>query len=254
MDKNTVWVFGDSFSEDVESLPDGNGRVDYVNNYLNGVPYKIWQKKVAEALGYDYQNRAALSGKKFNYLGSGNSNDQMYLNICEYASQIKKGDIVLVGFTDIHRVQVPREDGEIISLTPHIVNKTDLPHLSDFDLKRYTANIIDRGNPYYVYELLQRFKLVETLADKVGFSLYYWYWGSPLTHNAKQVDTSRWLNYQVLGSWKDIGTYCAENNTELHSIEVETNGNIVDGHWGVRGNKTVFNIFYPYIKDKTIVH
>lgn len=254
MSKNKVWVFGDSFSEDVETLPIGNGRVEYVNNYLNGVPYKIWQKQVAETLGYAYENRAALGGKKFKHLGSGNSNDQMYLNICEYASEFKKDDIVLVGFTDIHRVQVPREDGEVISLTPHIVNKTDLPHLNDFDLQRYTANMVDRSNPYYVYELLQRFKLVEALADEVGFDLYYWYWGEPLTYDTKDVDTSRWLNYQVFDSWKQIGTYCAENNLNMMPITKETNSTIIDDHWGKIGNEVVFNIFYPYIKDKTIVH
>ena len=54
----TLWVFGDSFSEDVNNdISVHNGEVDkYIKKYLNGIPYEIWSGILAKKLGFKYKN------------------------------------------------------------------------------------------------------------------------------------------------------------------------------------------------------
>lgn len=241
--KNTVWAFGDSFSEEVTSLPVENERLRYVREYLNGVPYKTWIGIVADKLNYNYRNHAASGGKYFDHLRGGNSNDQMFYNVTEYSNEFKRGDIVVIGFTNTGRYQVVKPDGGIMSVLP---NQDLGPHT-----ERYLKNYIDRNdNPYYVHEMMQKFKILETLSNVVGFKIYYWNWTHHFETMVPDLNPKNWIIHEMYDKWIQLRDIVINQGSKFLSIEDETNGDCKDGHWGKVVNDTLGNVFYEHIKNK----
>ena len=89
---NTLWTFGDSFTE-------GHGcRIedDYYKNYWKP-GYNIWPVWLSELLDVNLIN----CGR------GGYSNDMIFDSIIDNWLQIKKNDYVFIGFTYPHRFDVP---------------------------------------------------------------------------------------------------------------------------------------------------
>jgi len=241
--KNTLWSFGDSFSEEVINLPEHNERLRYVREYLNGIPYKTWPGIVADKLNYNYRNHAATGGKKFKYLGQGNSNDSTFFNVTEYSSEFKRGDIIVVGFTTVGRYQIGTSSGDVWTILPN--------QYFDINTDRYLQHYMDRiDNDYYLHEMLQKFKILETLSKVVGFTIYYWNWTGDFHISETDMVKDNWIVNQIFG--KDVGfNYILhENDSKLQSIREETNGDCNDGHWGKHVNDILGNVFYDHIKNK----
>ena len=241
---NTLWSFGDSFSEEVDNLPSNSERIAYIKEYLNGETYKTWPGVVADKLNYNYRNHAATSGNDFKYLGRGNSNDSMFFNVAEYSSEFKQGDIVIIGFTNPGRYQVPTNNGfnGVWTILP---NQDYGP-----DTERYLQWCVDRDNSdYYVYEIMQRFKLLESLAKAVGFTIYYWNWTGQF-EETPDINLDKWILYQVTKNKLGMGHLLETIGvTDNRTIKGETNGKLTDQHWGKITNDTLGNIFYKYIKN-----
>ena len=237
----TVWVFGDSFSEDVVDLPNETLRVKYVNEYLNGIPYKIWQEQVADKLGYNYRNYAAIASKFRDDFGDGNSNDHMYLTVCEYCNQFKRDDIIIIGYTNIGRFQVMNENKWPISY----LLSMDLGEKTDYLSKMY----VDRHHPYYAAEIHHRFKILEVLSEIIGFTIYYWDWSDTVLSKKNNIDHSNSLIYQITNDIVPIKDILPNKEIGL-GIQKETNGEIEDNHWGKNANNVLYNLFYPHILSK----
>lgn len=245
MSKNTVWVFGDSFSEDVENVPkdishgQAQKRWEYVNKILNGVPFKVFPRIISDKIGYEYKNYAANGGIYFEHLAGGNSNDQMFYNITEQSSRFRKGDIVFVGFTSPNRYQVCRSDGGIMSVLPN----QDM----GINTSRYLENYVERDHPYYIYEMLQKFKILETLSYVVGFKIYYWDWGNRFDR-VPDLNPTNWISYETFSEFKFFEEIFRENGLTKSTIADESNGLVDDGHWGKNANDLLADIFYPTVK------
>ena len=239
--KKTIWVFGDSFSEDVTSFPAfvENERVRYIKERLNGIPYKIWARIVAENLGFNYINKAASCGKFFKHLCGGNSNDQMFYNVTEYSNQFKKGDVVFIGFTSTNRFQVVKPCGGIESCLPN--------HDFGEDTPRHMKTLVDREHPYYVHEILQKFKLLETLSNIVGFKIYYWDWTDTFYQKVPTLNTENWILHQIYGKWPRTHDVIRDSGGKYSSIIDETDGKYHDGHWGIDYNNVFGQIITDYL-------
>ena len=240
--KSTVWVFGDSFSEDAANLPDWSRceRKRYINEQLGGVPYKLWARIVAENIGFNYINKAASGGDFFEHLGGGNSNDQMFYNVTQYSNQFKKGDIVFIGFTSTNRFQVVKSNGGIETCLPN--------HDFGNDTDRHVKTLVDREHPYYVHEILQKFKLLETLSKVVGFTIYYWDWTNTFVEKVPTLKPNNWIIYQILGKFERTNTIIKNNGGIHHSIFDETNGEYQDGHWGIDSNNIFGTVISNHLK------
>jgi len=251
-EKNTLWSFGDSFSEEVINVPGENLRHKYVREYLNGVPYKTWPKIVAEKLDYNYENHAGINGAKFKYLGCGNSNDSMFFNVNEQSANFKKGDIVIIGFTNTGRYQVPANKGSGVW--------TILPN-QEFGLntRRYLENFIERNeNNYYVHEMMQKFKILETLSKVIGFTIYYWDW-TQIFETTPDINLDNWILQQInldnnINNFymllKDCEYYKLNRFDKVIKINDETDDKIYDSHWGKVTNDALGDIFYEHIKKR----
>lgn len=241
--KPTVWVFGDSFSEDVLDLPKEDQRVKYVNEFLDGIPYKIWQEQVTDGLGYNYKNYSANNSKFHEVLGKGNSNDHMFLTVSEYSQKFKKDDIVIIGFTNTGRFQgvYPESTAQSVLISSDVYgDKTDMYH------RMY----MDRQDPYYAIEMFQKFKILETLSNLVGFTLYYWDWDSAIFTRYNDIDRSRFLDYQICNTLIPLNEFLSLYSYQYVNIINETNGVCDDSHFGTITNNNLFEIYFPYIQSK----
>tara|TARA_R110002153_G_scaffold195090_3_gene348460 strand:+ start:6002 stop:6790 length:789 start_codon:yes stop_codon:yes gene_type:complete len=248
--KKTIWSFGDSFSEEVVSLfahphSMNNERCRYVREYLNEIPYKTWPAIVADKLNYNYRNHAASGGKQFKYLGGGNSNDQMFYNVTEYSSEFKKDDIVVVGFTNTGRYQVPNpKTYDKLGGTMNVLPNSNL----GVNEKRYLETYIERNeSSYYLNEMLQKFKILETLSKVVGFTIYYWNWTGNF-HYTPDLNTDNWIVHQMYGKFIEFEYILKLHGGIVETIFDETNGEYKDGHWGKNTNEILGDIFYNHIK------
>ncbi len=115
-DMKTLWVFGDSFSEDVKNnyAERDCTRGDYIKKYLNGIPYEVWGDILAKKLGFKYKNYA-VDGLSFDFHSTKwhnhNTNDYMINNVSYLSSKFKKDDIIFLGFTGLARISWPTDDG-----------------------------------------------------------------------------------------------------------------------------------------------
>ena len=89
---NTLWTFGCSFTN-CEGCKPGD---EYYEKYRNEGD-KIWPELVAENYGMVLQNFGI----------NGASNDVILDNLIEQYNNIKKNDIVILGFTLPHRFDIP---------------------------------------------------------------------------------------------------------------------------------------------------
>jgi hypothetical protein len=89
---NTLWTFGDSFTEGHGCLMED----EYYKNYWKSGD-KIWPVRLSELLDVNLINCGI----------GGYSNDMIFDSIIDNWLQIKKNDYVFIGFTYPHRFDVP---------------------------------------------------------------------------------------------------------------------------------------------------
>jgi hypothetical protein len=147
---NTLWTFGDSFTE-------GDGcRINdeyYINYFKEGD--NIWPEWLSQWLNLNLKN----CGK------GGYSNDMILDSIIDNWENIKQGDIVFVGFTYPHRFDVPM-NGELKSIVHNFSEKNN-NNLTDeqFEtLVNFQYHFSD--NILYKNRQIKRFKWIKSLLQK----------------------------------------------------------------------------------------
>lgn len=106
----TLWVFGDSFSQDFE-----NNKIENFENYrkFKGYHSKSWGKLISEEFGWEYKNFAIGGWDNYSILQS----------FCEKITEIKPNDLVFIGWAPEIRLRLMDENGSWTSFTGHIVDK-----------------------------------------------------------------------------------------------------------------------------------
>ena len=239
---NNIWVFGDSFSEDVRNVPHrAAGRWEYINQYLNGIPYDSWSTLLSSKLGYNLFNKAANGGNHFDYMGSGNSNQALFNNLYFFSSQFKKNDIVILGFTDIVRFEWVIEDGTSYSVLPNLY-----PPMQNKNLKIvFDETLIQRNNDYYYEELINKCNILDSLSKSVGFKVIYWSWNNGPERFILKNNLSKenWiLLYEEPNSYDELIRKYGGNN-----IKLITNGLIDDSHLSDLGEIAQYKLFIDRI-------
>jgi len=100
---DTLWAFGDSFTESYVA-PKGaskHWRTDYIN--WKGYETKVYPEFVAEKLNLNLVNKSV----------GGCDNSYIFEEFCKVAPQIQKDDIVIFGWTDVHRFRLYNKENKV---------------------------------------------------------------------------------------------------------------------------------------------
>ena len=128
----TVWVFGDSFSQDFEK-----NDIESFKQYRNFKGYnpKSWGKLISEELGYEYKNFAQGGWDNYSILQS----------FCENITEIKPNDLVFVGWAPEIRIRLMSENGQWMCFTGHL-NDQDWEGIKSYDVSKLISNRIHLSN------------------------------------------------------------------------------------------------------------
>jgi len=255
-DMKTLWVFGDSFSEDVKNnyAERDCARGDYIKKYLNGIPYEVWGDILAKKLGFKYKNYA-VDGLSFDFHSTKwhnhNTNDYMINNVSYLSSKFKKDDIIFLGFTGLARISWPTDDGIECQLP-----NSDRSSLIKNENKVIELLMVQKTKyDFYALKMINELKTLETLSKVVGFKLFYWDWTSTLERVMEKHNLldEKWIIpivYSKDSSW--IEKMDSKNPKwdvmNQWSIDEETNGDIQDGHPCKMGNEIHANNLYNYLR------
>ena len=262
MTKNTLWVFGDSFSWDHKlrfkhwNFPDDNPPsvendtiFKYIQEYLDGEVFECWGELLANYLNLNYKNHASFQSEfqSFkNELGTGPSvNNQINL-VHELSDKFKKGDIVIFGFTSKLRFDY--------CIGGKSMAETILPNSSELDTYPILGEMmINRSeNIYYQLNEVQKLKGIETLSDVVGFQLWYWDFPGDYTPLVleKKIPGDRWIYYKMNPKHPLFPDNVLDN--VVGNIEWETNGKIKDGHFGKIANQAKADMLINFFKKQKL--
>jgi len=256
--KKTLWIFGDSFSWDYKirkENKDPSLMVDvnlddqgwqYIQNHLDGKIFDSWGELLSENIGYNYINHASYQTRyKIPNLLDGCCNDTVNLNLLnEFSDDFKKGDIVIVGFTDPTRTVWVNQDNIPMSIN---AGQIELENFGD-SINDY---LIQRDNVYWMYDFLQKLKCFETLSKLIEFDLYYWDWTGKWDELIieKNLPKDRWIFHHAHPNYKDYGKMIWEDY-KSGPICWETNFKNADSHMGKVGHKIHADVLTNYILHK----
>ena len=206
---NTLWAFGDSFTQSY--IPPANTGRNWRNDYIEWKGYntKVYPEFIAEKLNLNLVNKG---------MGACD-NSYIFEEFCKVAGEIQKDDIVIFGWTDVHRFRLFNEDNECAFFnanafeggaifSEYIVNTFDF-----LSIQTIEEMIINRGSKMFIHELCNWVNLINLFL--------------------KDINVIHW-------SWDRNNSICKNItiSTRYERIIDETKGSIVDYHWSENGQKT----------------
>jgi len=190
--KNTIWAFGDSFTEGYED--------DWGDEYIKWKGYK--PKNYTEILS------EKLGMPLINFGKGGSDNYTIFENFCKNINNFKKDDIIIIGWTSIYRIRlVDNKNNWKVFMPGYDENCDSFPNLS---VKTIQQIIVDRNSHLYIEELNYIIMMLDSIPKE--YKLYQW------THcnDGKLIST--------------LISHCerifSETNQELTDGHYSENGNI----------------------------
>jgi hypothetical protein len=207
---NTLWAFGDSFTQSyIPPLDRGrNWRNDYIE--WKGYDTKVYPEFIAERLNLNLVNRGV----------GGCDNSYIFEEFCKYAGDIQVGDIVIFGWTDVHRFRLFNNENECGFFNPNALDpnggaifSTEFFNTFEFlSVQTIEEMIINRDSKMFIYELCNWIKLINLFL--------------------KDINVIHW-------SWDRNNSLCKDIiiSTKYERIFDETKGSIIDYHWSENGQR-----------------
>jgi hypothetical protein len=226
---NTLYTFGCSYTQDFEKVYPDDAQLKYVDEFLNGIMPPSWPKVLSKLLGYDCINTSR----------GGIGNETIFENVCKMSPNFKKGDMVIIQWTENYRFRWPNPDGHWVNQLSNWDNK--IPTLSQTTRDEI---LIIRDHPLYRKELYNYHTLIEQLASSVGFDIYYWSMGENIITELPK-DKKFLLTDKFDKITYNYPKYFGKMNAQ--TIIQETNGVNSDGHYGKGGHEIIGRLFYEHI-------
>lgn len=213
----TVWVFGDSYSESFEALSmKYKSFEDYVN-YKGYVP-KNYVDFLESHFGYKIKN----------YAKSGSSNATILKSFLNVSNQINPEDIIIINWSSTSRFRVSSNDGDFWDIvTTENVEPTE-GLLSQTTLEEMKINRLHKN--VFFKEILEYIDVVQKICPN-NYSIF-WTWDFPYDINNDATINQLKNTLLTLRPFEKI-------------IE-ETNSKINDHHYSEDGHNNLFLL----IKDK----
>jgi hypothetical protein len=252
--KNTLWIFGDSFSWD-HKIRIANKNLDfdndlilkYIKNYLDGEIFESWGEILSNKLNFNYINHASYqSGIRIENLPQGNSNNTAINLLNEFSNQFKKGDIIIFGLTEVTRFEYCYGDKIAQTFSASVTNDEKLNVVKEILVNR---SLYD----FYLYDTLQKLKSLETLSNVVGFDLWYWDWTGLFDKLVieEKISNDRWIFFHAQPNYTSYLDLIYKNYN-VGPVYWETDGKVNDHHPGKVANKVFADVLINFFKKRLI--
>ncbi len=219
--KQTLWVFGDSYSEGFDSLSMKYKSFEEYVNYKGYVP-KNYIDLLETDFGYKVKNKSK----------AGVSNATILKQFIDSSDKIGKEDVIIVNWTSIARFRTASIDGDFwdIVTTENVEPVEGL--LSQTTLEEMKINRIHK-NVFY-NEILEYIKIIKKICP--NNHIVFWTWDFPYEVSGNET----------LDELRNILTPIKQFET----IITETGSVINDHHYSENGHNELFKLMKENIKEK----
>lgn len=230
MRDNTLFTFGCSYTEDFKD------KYKHYFDYRGGNYPSSWPTILSEKLDLNISNYGIASV----------GNDIIFNQICKHISEIKKNDVVIIGWTYIHRYKWGVENSNSwTNLGAGPLNNNNFITKSTHE-----EIVLNRLHPLYIQEIYDRMTLIEHISNVVGFDVYYW---------SSEMGIIYEKPYSLRKDKKFLLTDKIRNNNDNddlfgvifknggETIFDETNMAVNDNHLGEKGHQIQAELFYNHI-------
>lgn len=223
---NKLWIFGDNNSAIFGKTKER--RFKYYKEYRNGTFPKTWSELLSNQLGLELKNMAV----------SGQSNYDIFDMFCKCVEQIKKDDIVIIGWGYVQRFRLVDEtSNSFVTIRPNQFNSEHINNpalLNGIDINVVNSILSNRTNTEWINEVYNWETIINLLSKCIGFKVAYW-----------TFDVT--LNKPYYLSTSDFRTDLIKRGAE--DIQWETNGKLIDDNFGEKGHLIQFKYFLNHMND-----
>ena len=201
--------------------------------FLGGTLPPIWGTILSKKLGLTHINH----GK------GGACNDYIFESFCKTAHEIKKGDIVIIEWTINSRFRLAVEDSLMN------IRAVDRDGLETWGVEVCDGILYNREKypQSWAQEIYHRENLIETLAQSVGFEVFFWSADDNIIYSESHTFRNK-RKYLISNSNRNLLDYLLVYGAK--TIHMETFGEIIDGHYGGTGHAVMAEHFYKDITKK----
>ena len=259
MSKNTLHTFGDSYTEGQPEDCTYPPFIEWKKLRGGNLP-KSWSEILGEKLNMEVKN----------YGIGGNSNPQIFDDVCNKSHEFNKGDIVIINWTYKDRFrwaatefhfdgapQYPDENNNPLDNWRRMSVSND--QLDDFKhIKRNTKDEIIKNRTSHLYsdEIYNYENLIEQYSLSKGFDVYFWSTDNDIIINLSETKLKQ--KKYILNDLFVMGKYKTYHHAgEFMSMFIEMGGQTIftetntivndNNHFGELGHKVQAELFYEYI-------
>ncbi len=222
-----LWVFGDNnsaiFGRTIER------RYKYYKEFRNGNFPPTWSEMLAKSLNLQLKNLAV----------KGQSNYDIFEMFCRCAEQIKKDDIVIIGWSYVQRFRlVDDATNTFVSVRPNQFKSehVNIPSmLNGIDIHTIDSILKNRLNSEWCNEITNWEIIINLLSKYIGFKVLYW-----------TFDES--INKPHYISIKNFREYLISNGAE--DFTMESGGILNDDNFGEKGQLVQFQYFLNHLQNE----
>ena len=103
----------------------------------------------------------------------GLDNYRIFETFCDKVQEIKKGDTVIIGWSSVSRFSLYSEMFDIL-LSVNAWSTDINKEFTDISKQTVDELLINRNNPRWSEEVYSWMKVIEKLANLIGFKIYFW--------------------------------------------------------------------------------
>lgn len=242
-----LWTFGCSFTAEYNPIDDIDNPSNYdkYKKWRGGNLPDIWPTILSKKLNMNIKNKG---------LG-GESNYAIFNQFIEICEQIDEGDILIFGWTNLSRFQVVNVLEKIfIQILPCDNDFQTLTGLSEESINEI---FINRTDTVWSREILQWIKFINLYCDKIGAKVFHWTSDEKIFSRETKVKNSdrfivvndeEFIKTQGHGLLGYLLWPKHNDGKNFATISDETNGEVMDGHFGELGHKLQAEYFYDFIR------
>jgi hypothetical protein len=224
---SSLWVFGDNASAIFGKTKER--RFKYYKEYRKGNFPKTWSELLSKELGLTLRNMAV----------GGVSNYDIFDMFCKCAEEIKKDDLVIIGWSYVQSFRLVDENTNgFISVRNNQFKEyqVNIPKmLNGIDKHTIDSILSNRKNSDWRNEIYNWESIINLLSKLIGFKLLYWTFDVDL-NKSYYISTNNFRETLISSGAEDF--------------TMETNGILVDDNFGEKGHLVQFKYFLNHLNIK----
>jgi len=229
---NKLFTFGCSYTEGYD---DYNPLYVQYKEYRGGLYPKSWPELLSEKFDFELKNYGLRSS----------GNQQIFTTFCNKCNEIKKSDIVIIEWSFVERYRLSDSVGSTwLHFGPGESDVID----ELIGKESHERVLVNRTLQPYYDEIYDFEKIIDRLAESIGFQVYYWTIINELIYNLPKevLNQKKYLiNDKIVDEYDNTFTIVLKNGG-LRIVE-ETNEKIKDWHMGEKGHQVQAKLFYDHI-------